>query len=84
MVSIVPDRVDGSTHTYFLAFPSSSMAEAQMAGWKERNEWEFALVTEEELQVFVTCTESTKMAVRDGVQVPETASMSRALISTSG
>ncbi|KAG8958242.1 hypothetical protein FRC05_009084 [Tulasnella sp. 425] len=72
VVSVVPDGVNGCTHTFFLAFPSSAMAEAYMEGWKEGGGWEFALVTDEQLEVFVACAESMTLAVRDGVQVPET------------
>lgn len=83
VVSVVPDGVNGCTHTFFLAFPSSTMAEAHMEGWKEGDGWELKPVTDEQLEVFVACAESMIMAVRDGVQVPETGGTSRTVVSTS-
>ncbi|KAG8938165.1 hypothetical protein FRC04_009322, partial [Tulasnella sp. 424] len=83
VVSVVPDGVNGCTHTFFLAFPSSAMAEAYMEGWKEGGGWEFALVTDEQLEVFVACAESMTLAVRDGVQVPETSGTLRTVPSPS-
>lgn len=53
-----------------------------MEGWKEGGGWEFALVTDEQLEVFVACAESMTTAVRDGVQVPETSGTLETLLFT--
>lgn len=76
IISIVPGGVDGSTHTFFLVFPAPDMGQAYMADWEGRADWEYGLVTDEHLEVYLTCAESLTMAAKRGLQVPKTAGMS--------
>ncbi|KAG8911918.1 hypothetical protein FRC01_005406 [Tulasnella sp. 417] len=74
IISIVPDGVDGSTRTFFIAFPSSDMARAHMAEWEGKGDWEYSLVNDEQLEVFLTCVKSSTVAAKRGFQfVPNTA-----------
>ncbi|KAG8902153.1 hypothetical protein FRC00_001110 [Tulasnella sp. 408] len=73
IMTIVPDSVDGPTHTFFLVFPAPNMAQAYMAEWKGRADWVYGLVTDEDLDVYLTCAESLTMAAQRGPQVPKAA-----------
>ncbi|KAG8901380.1 hypothetical protein FRC00_007513 [Tulasnella sp. 408] len=74
LVSIVPDGVDGSTHAFFINFPSAEMAQAQMEGWTvtTNRDWEYSLISDDELPIYLAYAESLADAVQRGVQVPAT------------
>lgn len=79
-MSIVPDGVDGSTHAFFISFPSAELAAAQMEAWtKNKCDWKYSLVSDGELDIYLAYTESLADAVQRGIQVPTIPGKSRTM-----
>ncbi|KAG8912820.1 hypothetical protein FRC01_004879, partial [Tulasnella sp. 417] len=48
------------------------MARAHMAEWEGKGGWEYSLVNDEQLEVFLTCVKSSTVAAKRGFHVPNT------------